>query len=102
VRKKINKKPIPTKVKVGDSWYKIQRDEVIAGCRGQIDYKTHTIHIAARSAAYPYTSDEQFNTFWHELTHAILKDMGSPMEGAESFVSNFSNRLTDAINSAKF
>jgi len=43
-----------------------------------------------------------YDTFWHELTHAILKDMGSKLEANEDFVCAFSSRLNKAILSARF
>jgi len=101
--RRVSKKyPLPAAVQVGDDWYRVDRPEVIPGCRGECDYGTKTINVASRSAGYTYTSLEQFNTFWHELTHAILNDMGSPLEADEKFVSAFSDRLTKAITSAKF
>lgn len=100
--KRSKKYPLPVAVQVGDDWYRVDRHEVIPGCRGTCEYKTKTINIASRSAGYAYTSLEQFNTFWHELTHAILNDMGSVLEGNEKFVSAFADRLTTAITSAKF
>ena len=101
--KRVSKKyPLPTAVKVGDDWYKIDRPEVIPGCRGECTYGTKTISVASRSAGYTYTSLEQYNTFWHELTHAILNDMHSPLESDEKFVSAFADRLTTAITSARF
>lgn len=93
---------IPKKVKVGDNWYKIEKVEVIAGCKGDITYEKKRIRIASRSANYAYTKDEQNNTFWHELTHAILHDMDSKLEGDEKFVKAFADRLNDAIRTAKF
>lgn len=101
--KRVSKKhPLPVAVKVGDDWYRVDHPEVIPGCRGTCDYGTKTINVASRSAGYAYTSLEQYNTFWHELTHAILNDMGSPLEKDEKFVSAFADRLCNAITSAKF
>ena len=101
-KKKVERMPIPTKIKVGSKWYKIERTEVIPGCKGDVTYDDKTIRIACRSANYAYTADEQINTFWHELTHAILHDMGSKLEADELFVNAFSNRLHEAVKSAKF
>ena len=42
------------------------------------------------------------DTFWHEITHAILKDMNSKLHANESFVTKFANRLTTVISTAKF
>jgi hypothetical protein len=93
---------IPKKVKVGDKWYKINKVEVIAGCKGNVTYADKTIRIASRSANYAYSKDEQVNTFWHELTHAILYDMDNKLEKDEKFVKAFADRLHNAIKSAKF
>lgn len=93
---------IPSSVRVGTKKYKVERVEVIAGCRGDVTYETNTIRIASRSAGYAYTANEQYNTFWHELTHAILHDMNSHLESNERFVKAFADRLTNAITSAKF
>jgi Zn-dependent peptidase ImmA (M78 family) len=42
-------------------------------------------------------------TFWHELTHAILHDMGEhQLNNRESFVEEFANRLARAIQTARF
>ena len=42
-------------------------------------------------------------SFWHEVTHAILHDMGrDTLNRDERFVTEFAHRLTKAINSARF
>ena len=44
----------------------------------------------------------QFNTFLHELTHAILDTMGeNELSANEKFVSTFSSFLAEAITSSK-
>lgn len=101
-KKKEARMPIPHKVKVGSKWYKIERVEVVPGCKGDVTYDDKTIRIAHRSAHYAYTADEQINTFWHELTHAILHDMNSKLFDDELFVKAFADRLHDAVKSAKF
>jgi hypothetical protein len=93
---------IPSEVKVGKRKYTVERVEVIAGCKGDVTYETNTIRVASRSSYYAYTNEEQYNTFWHELTHAILHDMNSHLESNERFVKAFADRLTNAITSAKF
>jgi hypothetical protein len=40
--------------------------------------------------------------FWHELTHAILHDMGVACWNDEKFVIAFSKRLDQAIKTARF
>jgi Zn-dependent peptidase ImmA (M78 family) len=59
------------------------------------DLKTIEINTAAKPA-------EIRDTLWHEVTHAILKDMGHKLHANEAFVTAFSNRLTKAIDSARF
>ena len=44
---------------------------------------------------------EVSDTFWHELTHAILHDMNHPLWKNERFVSGFAERLNRAVNSAR-
>jgi hypothetical protein len=42
-------------------------------------------------------------TFWHELTHAILESMDcTALNNDENFVEDFSSRLAKAIQSARF
>jgi hypothetical protein len=41
-------------------------------------------------------------TFWHEATHAILYSMGHPLWNDEKFVTAFSKRLVQLINTAEF
>ncbi len=42
------------------------------------------------------------DTFWHELTHAILFEMKHPYYRNEMFVARFASHLTQAIESAEF
>jgi hypothetical protein len=73
-------------------------------CRGCFDEGTHTISIAQGNPdrGYKYTADERSNTFWHELTHAILYDMGNDLTHNEKFVTAFADRLDQAIKTARF
>lgn len=96
---------IPEEVKVGRHRYKIQQVKYAnkANTMGSVDYDTRTIYVARWShSGRRYTRKEMYDTFWHELTHAILKDMGSQLESSENFVTAFANRLTNAITTAKF
>lgn len=95
---------LPTKIKVGKKKYKVDVERSLAsmGLRGKIDYGKKRIAIGEYGWGYKYTPREMYATFWHELTHAILEDMGSKLEKDEKFVDAFSTRLTDAILSAKF
>ena len=97
---------IPKRLKVGKRWYKvdvIDKMEVM-GTMGNTDYATGRIAVATRSTLTDerYKKEDVYDTFWHELTHAILKDMGSKLEANEKFVCAFSSRLNNAILSARF
>jgi predicted SprT family Zn-dependent metalloprotease len=48
-----------------------------------------------------FEQEEIDDTFWHELTHCILYDMGNSLCDNERFVTAFANRLSQAVNSAK-
>ncbi len=64
---------------------------------GSVAYGVRAIVV---SYAQPAASMRE--TFWHELTHAILHDMKSPLRSDEKFVTAFSKRLSRAIDTAKF
>lgn len=93
---------IPKHVVVGLSPYKVTPVKSIDKCRGEVNYKEREIKIARRNdhLAYTYSKEELANTFWHELTHAILHDMGSKLAYDEKFVTKFSDRLDQAIKTA--
>jgi hypothetical protein len=72
---------------------------------GTINYDKQTIQVGRKSnvTGRAYTDAMMSETFWHELTHAILNDMGEhALNKNEKFVSNFAKRLTTAIRSARF
>jgi hypothetical protein len=97
---------IPTRIKVGKTWYDIntvkhmQKQGVVGGTW----YKEKLIEVATHSnvRGVRFKKEDVYDTFWHELTHAILKDMNSKLEADEKFVTAFSERLTKAIISARF
>jgi len=97
---------IPKRLKVGKRWYKVDViDKMwVKGTMGNTDYDTGRIAVATRSTLTNrrYKEEDVYDTFWHELTHAILKDMGSKLEANEKFVCAFSSRLNNAILSARF
>jgi hypothetical protein len=50
-----------------------------------------------------YRTDRQISeTFWHEVTHAILHDMDHPLWKDEKFVTAFSKRLNEVVHTARF
>jgi hypothetical protein len=99
---------IPKEVVIGNTPHQIRtKNSVVVGntvCHGSFDEENHTIAIAKGNPlrGYTYDADERANTFWHELTHAILYDMGDKLTHNERFVTEFSNRLDQAIKTARF
>lgn len=97
---------IPKKIKVGKKWYAVNQVKHMhkLGVVGGTWYKDAVIEVATHSNIrnVRFKREEMYDTFWHELTHAILKDMGSELEADEKFVTEFSERLTNAIISARF
>lgn len=93
---------IPKQVTIGDTKYEVRRTSNDLRL-GYISYADHVISISrvyfmgGRMSAY-----EQADTFWHELTHGILHDMGHRLQNNEQFVTAFAKRLNKAVHSAKF
>lgn len=97
---------LPRKIKVGDRWYSVEIVETMQrrAQMGCVYYGPGIVEIATKSNTTnkPYSKNEISDTFWHELTHAILYDMGSTMYKNEKFVTRFASRLAKAINTARF
>jgi hypothetical protein len=98
---------LPKEVTVGKTRYRVTSPvEIICSkdsCRGIVDYDLQLIQVAKQNAYGSYTTAERDETFWHELTHAILDDMGEDkLNRNEKFVTAFSQRLDKAIRTAKF
>lgn len=97
---------LPRKIKVGDRWYSVEIVETMQrrAQMGCVYYGSGIVEIATKSNTTnkPYSKAEVSDTFWHELTHAILYDMGSTLYKNEKFVSRFANRLSKAIHTARF
>ena len=97
---------VPTKLKIGKKVYAIKKQKFMIpfGTVGSINYDTQQMLLAthSNSSGKRLSKLDVYDTFWHELTHAILKDMGSKLEKNERFVDAFSRRLTQAIVSARF
>lgn len=97
---------IPKRIKVGNKWYGVNQVKYMQrkGMMGKTHYKDAVIEVATHSNVRDvrFKKEEIYDTFWHELTHAILKDMNSRLEADEKFVTAFSERLNKAIISARF
>ena len=96
-RTKIAPLPIPKRMRVGKRTVHIKRvvDPKQASCC--VDGTRIVVN------ADPARSASRINeTFWHELTHAILHAMGNPIKPEERFVREFAKLLSQAIDTARF
>ena len=93
---------LPKTIEVGKSIYKINQPREIDKCLGQIDFDKKTIDVATHAGKYALADGERSDSFWHELTHAILHDMNHPLTRDEKFVTAFARRLNESILSAEF
>ena len=98
---------IPKQVTIGKTKIKIDQPESLRvgrqACRGCFDRADNSIDVAKQDVrGNRYDKDERSETFWHEITHAILHDMKNQLSYNEKFVTAFSQRLDQAIKTAKF
>ena len=97
---------LPKKIKVGTNWYSVDVAETMRDrlFMGEVHYGKRTITLARKSYhGIPLKLSALHETFWHELTHAILESMGrTQLNNDENFVEEFSSRLAKAIQSARF
>ena len=93
---------IPVRFRVNKTLYTVHRWRT-HNHLGYINYDSRDIVVSTHrpSTGNPLSKKLQAQTFWHEVTHAILKDMGHPLEGNEKFVDNFAKRLNDVVHSAE-
>jgi hypothetical protein len=95
---------LPKTIKIGAIKYTVLpvKQQVFKGCLGFIDYDGADIMVSTSKDSRPRSDAAVAQTFWHEVTHGILYDMGHRLESNEKFVEQFSRRLSNAIRSAKF
>lgn len=94
---------IPKKVRVGRRWYIVhQVKHLPCNSLGEVNHTKQTIHIAGHAYNKRLSKHEISDTFWHELTHAILNDMSHDLCTNERFVQQFATRLNNAIHSVRF
>jgi hypothetical protein len=89
---------------VGPTTYNVEWRQTIQdpAAMGRTYYRKKLVEMAQYDEfGNKFEQSELDDTFWHELTHIILQDMGSDLTDNENFVTAFANRLTQAVNSAK-
>lgn len=96
---------IPKQFKLGKHNYTVTtvRHTQPKGTMGSVYYDLRLIEIATNSGRTDrsFKQEEMADTFWHEVTHAILRDMKHKQWNDEKFVTAFANRLTQVVNTAK-
>ena len=73
------------------------------GHMGEVNHSKRHITLATQSnlSGRSFKTEEMSDTFWHEVTHAILHDMGHRLWNNEKFVTRFANRLNEVVNTAE-
>lgn len=69
--------------------------------RMRVHGRTYPDFYAMKVAVNGRRKQNVSETFWHEVTHAILHDMKDPRWNDEKFVTAFSKRLNQVITTAK-
>jgi hypothetical protein len=96
---------LPASLRIGRHRYTVEVVRRMRGRRmGSIDYRQRLITVGTVSTvtARPYRPGEVRDTFWHEVTHGILHEMGHALSSNEAFVGEFATMLTRAIETARF
>jgi len=102
-----NTPAIPRLVRVGNKRYSVEVVEALLDKQNvaRIQYDEQRIQLGLRNGQTNrrLPASEVQDSFWHELVHAILYDMGRHnLNRDESFVIGFASRLSKAIDSARF
>lgn len=96
---------IPKEFKLGKKKYTVTtvRHTQPRGTMGKVYYEAARVEVATHSGRddRSFKHEELADTFWHEVTHAILRDMGHRQWNDEKFVTAFANRLTQVILTSK-
>lgn len=95
---------IPKKIKIGKQYYYVRVEPTHRAAQlGYVQYGNRLIVINDKSAKKPRKPAEMNETFWHEITHAILHEMDEKrLAFDERFVKQFGMLLSKAIDSARF
>ena len=94
---------IPYSFRLGRMKYSVHTPTLMpSGCLGEVHYAAAVMKIAwVGRKGVARTPTQRGETFWHEVTHAILHDMENPLWKNEKFVTEFSKRLDQVIRTAK-
>ena len=95
---------IPDKLKVGKQYYYIRVEPTKRARQlGYVQYGNRLIVVHDIVRGKQRTTAKMNETFWHEITHAILYEMDEKkLAFDEKFVTKFGALLSKAIDSARF
>lgn len=100
---------IPLAFKLGGKRYKVVEVDTLKTARGrslmgkfEVEKKLVTVAMHNAATGRKYDKGEIGNSFLHELTHAILFDMGHKLATDEGFVTNFADRLQEVLETFKY
>lgn len=95
---------IPSQIKIAGQNFDIKfKNRLEEDKLGTCCVAESSIEIAETFMGRKQSLASQVNTFYHEMIHAILDNMGeNSLSGNERFVSCFSGFLTEAMGNAVF
>lgn len=93
---------LPYQFTLGKTTHTVQSATSYSRIHGKYWWEHQHIVVVTKHKGHPRKSQDIAETFWHEVTHAILRDMSSPLWTNEEFVTAFSKRLTQVIYTARF
>ena len=105
---KDTKLKIPTTIRVGKHKYSVEVVEAMLRKRDRArvyygDQRKIEIGRMSNVTGKAFSDTQVLDSFWHEVTHAILEEMGRhTLNSDERFVTEFANRLTQVIKTAEF
>lgn len=87
---------IPRSFTIGQREWQVRQVPAPMHLRGYAMPEARVMQINPRC-----TPKQQAKTFWHEVTHAVLHDMGDPRWKDEKFVDEFGRRLAEVVRTAE-
>jgi hypothetical protein len=89
---------IPSKYTVGGQDVTVEHVESDGDYYGNYTHCMGRLRICNKAGDTPQSDTAKLNTFFHELTHSILRTMGEDeLNSNEKFVNCFAGFLTEAI-----
>lgn len=89
---------IPSKYTVGGQDVTVEHVESDGEDYGNYTHCMGRLRICNKTGETPQSDTSKLNTFFHEMTHSILRTMGEyELNDNEKFVSCFAGFLTEAI-----